>query len=369
MTDIRIHNFASILIDYSTRVKQGDQVGILTGTEAVDVVRALYPLILERGGHPYLLFEFPGQEEIFFAHANDDQLDFLPRFHKIAFEEFDVLLKIRAEANTRSLSSIEPARQQRRSTALSPLLKAQMRRGAVGELRWMSTIFPTQAYAIEADMGFEAYQDFFYRACHADPATNDPVSYWMSIKAQQQRYIDRLHGHDWLHLRGPNVDLRISIKDRIFINASGENNLPDGEIFTGPVENTAEGWVRYTYPAMYGGRIVEGVELTFKEGRVVQASAAKNQDFLLQMIDTDAGARYIGEFAIGTNYEIDRFTRSILFDEKIGGSFHMALGASYPETGGRNQSNIHWDMICDLRESSEIIADGEQIYQDGKFID
>jgi aminopeptidase len=232
----------------------------------------------------------------------------------------------------------------------------------------MSTLFPTAAYAMEAEMGLNEYEDFVFRACHADDNTIDPVAYWQGVEREQERIIGRVAGHDRVQVRGPNADLTLSIKGRIFKNASGQQNLPDGEIYTGPVEDSVNGWVRYTYPAVYQGRAVEGIELTFENGRVVKASARKNEEFLLRMLDTDAGARYLGEFAIGTNFEIDRFTRNILFDEKIGGSFHMALGAGYPETGSVNKSIIHWDMICDLRSEAEIRVDGEALYRNGKFL-
>lgn len=368
MTDSRIEKFAHILVDYSTRVQPGDQVAITTTYAAQPLVEALYALILDRGAYPYVLADFPGQDEIFYAHAGEDHLDWTPRFHKTAFEEFDVLIKIRAETNTRALSKVDAGRQARRQKALAPLLQAQMRRGAESSLRWMSSQFPTPAYAMESEMGFQEYQDFFYQACHADDATPDPVAYWLGVEQKQRQIVERIQGHDRVELRGPHVDLRLSIKERKFINASGKNNMPDGEIYTGPVEESADGWVQFTYPAVTNGRVIEGVELTFQDGKVVQAKAARNEAFLHQMLETDPGARYLGEFAIGTNYEIDRFTRNILFDEKIGGSFHLAVGAGYPETGSRNKSVIHWDMICDMRQDSEILVDGEVIYRNGEFI-
>jgi aminopeptidase len=369
LTDRQIEKFAHILVDYSTQVKPGDRVAITTSTAAESLVQVLYGLILERGGYPHVLMDFADQDEIFYAHAKNEQLDYVPAFHKMAYESFDVLLKVRADTNTRALTNVDPARQARRNKSLAPLLRAQLKRGAEGSLRWMSTLFPTRAYAMEADMGFEEFQDFVFGACHADDQTADPVAFWQSVKAQQQKYIERLEGHNRVEIRGPNADLTLSIKERKFVNGSGQNNMPDGEIFTGPVENSLNGWVRYSYPAIYQGRVVEGVELTFKEGKVIKASAAKNQPILLQMIDSDAGARYVGEFAIGTNYQIQRFSKNILFDEKIGGSFHMALGAGYPETGSKNKSVIHWDMICDLRLDSEILVDDEIVYQNGRFVE
>jgi aminopeptidase len=367
LTDIRYQKMAQILVDHSARVTPGDRVAITAGTYAEPLVRAVYELVLDRGGLPHVLFEFSGEQESLFAHASDAQLDYLNIFHKTAFESFDAIIKIRAEDNTRSLTNVPSGRIARRQAVTARLIQDQMRRGATGELRWMSTICPTPAYAMEAEMGVQEYENFFFRACHADENTPDPVAYWRGVKTEQQRIMRAVQGRDRVTLRGPNVDLSLSIKGRTFVNSCGEHNLPDGEIFTGPVEDSASGWVRYTYPAMYSGRVVEGIQLTFEQGRVVKATATQNEDLLLKMLDSDPGARYIGEFAIGTNFEIDRFTRSILLDEKIGGSFHMAVGAGYPETGSVNKSVLHWDMICDLRQDSEIRMDGDLIYKDGQF--
>jgi aminopeptidase len=366
--DIRAMKFAQILVDHSAQVKPGERVAITSTPLATPVLQALYELVLDRGAYPHLLLDLPGQDEILFAHASDELLDFVPLFHQMAFEQFDVLFKIRAESNTRLLSNIPPARVSRRQKATASLIETQMRRGADKSLRWMSTQYPTNAYAMEAEMGLEEYQDFFFRACHADEGTPDPVGYWKGIKNEQAKIIAQIEGHDQVQLRGPHVDLTLSIKGRRFVNACGQQNLPDGEIYTGPVEDSANGWVHYTFPAVYGGRVVEGIELVFEKGKVVNASARQNQDYLLEMLETDPGAKFIGEFAIGTNYGIDRFTRSILLDEKIGGSFHMALGAGYPETGSTNRSRLHWDMICDLRHDSEILLDGELLYKNGKFV-
>jgi aminopeptidase len=368
LTDNRIQKFAQILVDHSTEVKRGDSVAITSSTAAEALVRELYALVLQRGGHPHILLDFPGQEEIFFDFADEEQINFVPLFHKMAFEEFDVLIKIRADENTRTLAGIDPKRQASRQKTIFSLLQAQLKRGADKSLRWVSTLYPTNAYAMEAGMGLREYEDFVFRAMHADEDTLDPIAHWQRVKSNQERIIDRIEGHDLVELRGPNVDLSLSIKGRTFENACGEHNLPDGEIYTGPVEQSANGWVNYTYPAMYQGRIVDGVKLRFEEGRVVEAIASENEEFLLKMLETDAGARFIGEFAIGTNFEIDRFTKSILFDEKIGGTFHMALGAGYPETGSKNKSDIHWDMICDMRQDAEIKVDGEVVYRDGEFL-
>lgn len=356
------------MVDHSTQVQPGDRVAVTATTAAEPILTALYGLILERGGYPHLLIDIPNQDELLFKHASDEQLEFVPVFHQTAFGQFDVLIKIRSELNTRGLSGVASDRLSHRQKATASLINTQMRRGAEGSLRWLSTLYPTTAYAMEAEMGFGEYSDFFFRACHADEGTPDPVAHWQGIEQEQKRIIQAIQGHDLVTVRGPHADLSLSIQGRIFRNACGQHNLPDGEIFTGPVENSLNGWVRFSYPAIYQGRVVEGIELKFVDGKVIEATAKKNQDVLLTMLDIDEGARYVGEFAIGTNFEINRFTHSILLDEKIGGSFHMALGAGYPETGSQNKSLIHWDMICDLRQDSEITVDGEVFYRDGQFV-
>lgn len=366
MTDARIDRFARILVDYSAKIKPGDRVLIEATTAAEPLVRALYNRIMEVGGHPYPMMEFPDQDEIFYQHANDAQLDYPPVFRKMAYEQFESRFRIHSSTNTRALSNVEPGKLGRRQKALSSILQTQMKRGATGEFKWVTTLFPTEGYAIEAEMGVKAYEDFVYRACHADEP--DPVAYWKKVEAQQADFIKRIQGKNMVTLQGPNVDLSLSVKGRTFMNSCGTHNMPDGEIYTGPVEDSVNGWVKFTYPAIYNGVAVEGIELTFTNGRVSKAKAQKNEKYLMEMLASDAGARYLGEFAIGTNFEIDRFTRNILFDEKIGGTFHMALGAGYPETGSKNTSVIHWDMICDLREDSHISVDGDVIYKNGQFV-
>jgi aminopeptidase len=365
LTDPRVERLAKILVDHSTQIKPGDRVAIEATTAAESLVRALYAAILERGGLPYLLLELTDQDEILFAVAKDEQLDVTPPFRKLAYEQFEGRIRIHSATNPRGLSGVDPTRQRRRTKSLAPILEAQMRRGADRSFKWVSTLFPTGGFAAEAGMSLPDYEDFVYRACHADEA--DPVALWKKVEAEQRGIVDRINGHSQVSLRGPNVDLSLSVKGRRFINCAGVNNMPDGEIFTGPVEDSANGWVRFSYPAIFNGVMVEGVELTFTNGRVAKAKADKNQPFLLEMLESDQGARYLGEFAIGTNYEINHFSRNILFDEKLGGTFHMALGSGYPETGSKNKSMIHWDMICGMKEDSEITLDGEVIYKNGKF--
>lgn len=369
MSDQRVENMARVLVDYSVNIQPGEKVLIEATLLAEPLVRAVYRRVLERGGHPHLLLSLPDQDEIFYASAaSEEQLDFAPALHRHAAEQFDARIRMYSEGNTRALTSVDPARVARRQKALAVVQGTVFRRAAEGSLKWVSTLYPTQALAMEAEMGWNEYQNFVFNACHVSDSTGNPVEYWEEVGQKQRRFIDLFAGHDRVEVKGPDVDLRMSIRRRTFLNSCGIHNMPDGEIYTGPVENSVEGWVRFTYPAIYSGQIVEGVEPQFNEGRVVRNSARRNEGLLQKMLDTDAGARYVGEFAIGTNYGIDRFTRNILFDEKIGGTFHMALGAGYPETGSLSRSVIHWDMICDLKRDAQILVDGEVVYRDGQFL-
>jgi aminopeptidase len=249
--------------------------------------------------------------------------DFTPTFYKIAYDQFESRIRIHSATNTRATSSLDPAKSQRRAKAISTITASQMRRGGEGVFKWVTTLFPTDGYAQDAGMSLKDYEDFVFNAVHAHE--DDPIAYWKGTAAGQQKAIDFLAGKDVVTLRGPNVDLTLSIKGRKFMNSTGTYNMPDGEIYTGPVEDSVNGWVRFTYPAIYGGVAVEGAELTFNRGRVEQAKAEKNEDYLIKMLESDDGSRYLGEFAIGTNFDIDRFTGNILFDEKIGG--HLPHGA------------------------------------------
>ena len=313
-----------------------------------------------------MMVSLPDTEEIFFRYASDEQLKHVPKPLELVMETYDVRISVIAESNTKALSNVEPGKIVLQQRARTELMRTFMRRSAAGELRWTVAPFPTNAFAQDAEMSLSEYEDFVYGACLPD--MDDPVGYWQQVSARQEKIVSWLKGKANLHIRGPETDLRLSIAGRSFVNCDGHCNMPDGEIFTGPVEDSIEGNVYFSYPAIYRGREVIGVRLWFEQGKVVKASADKNEDFLLQTLDTDAGSRFVGEFAIGTNQGITRFTREILFDEKIGGSFHMALGAGYPETGSKNESAIHWDMICDLREGGEIWVDNERFYQNGKFM-
>ena len=366
MSDPRHTRLAHVLVDYSLDVQPGQVVAIVGTPLADPLIRSVYQRILERGAQPMVVLALPGLQEVFFRYAAEPILDRVNPLVKFVYENADGLIQILSSSHTRELAGSDPERVKRARASDAPVTKTFMERSSRNELHWVVTQFPTDAQAQDADMSPLTYQEFVYRACHVD-GEDDPVAYWRQFKAKQQVICDWLKGKQVLRLRGPNVDLTLSIRDRIFINADGRNNMPDGEVFTGPVEDGVDGWVRFTYPAVYSGREVDGVELHFEAGKVVKASARKNEEFMLSVLDTDAGSRTLGEFAIGTNYGVDRHTRNILFDEKIGGTIHLALGAAYPETGGRNESAVHWDIVCDMHADSEIAADGEVFYRNGQF--
>ncbi|MBN2045289.1 MAG: aminopeptidase [Anaerolineales bacterium] len=366
MSEVRMKKLADVLVNYSVRVNPGDWVYINASIVALPLLKEVYRLVLKAGGNPITNIYQDDLNEIFFKEASDEQLAWVSPSTKMIYENTNVMIHLRGAENTRSLSSVDPKKQSARSMATRGLTEAYLARAAAKELRWVLTDFPCLAFAQEADMSLSDYENFVYAACYADK--DDPVAEWTRVHAEQQKVVDWLNGRKIVTVKSPNADLTLSIEGRTFINSDGKNNMPSGEVFTGPVEDSANGWVRYTYPAIRQGREVEGIYLEFKHGKVVKATAEKNEDFLLSSIDIDEGARYLGEFAIGTNYGIQKFTKSILFDEKIGGSFHMALGAGYPETGSVNKSSIHWDMICDIRKDSEIRVDGDLLYKDGEFV-
>ncbi len=366
MEDPRVAKLAEVLVDYSTEVQPGDKV-VISGTPLAEpLLKAVYRRVLEAGGHPLMLPTLPGLDELLYDVGSDEQLEYIPEPVRLITETYDVRIAMRGAANTKSLSNVDPAKIVLRNRARTDLMKTFMERSASGALRWVGTLFPTNAYAQDAEMSLTEYEDFVYGACMPD--LDDPVGYWRQFSVWQQKIVDWLKGKDHVHVIGKGTDLELSIAGRTFINSDGKHNMPSGEVFTGPVEESVEGHVTFSYPAIHQGREVTNVQLAFEQGKVIQATAEKNEQFLLETLDTDEGARYLGEFAIGTNEGITRFTGQILYDEKINGSFHVALGAGYPETGSQNESAIHWDMICDLREGGEIWVDGELLYENGQFV-
>jgi aminopeptidase len=366
VTDPRLTRLAQVLVHYSLDIRPGQLVRIDGPALAAPMITAAYREVLAAGAHAYTNVSLDALQEIFFKQATDEQLRFLSPVSEFEVERIDAQLGIWAHYNTRSLTGVNPTRQAARREATRPILQRFFDRAGKGELRWVGTQYPTNADAQDAEMSLSEYEGFVFGAGLLDHP--DPVASWKKVRDEQANIVRFLEMKDELRLTGPNIDLTVRVGGRRWINAAGEHNFPDGEVFTGPVETATSGRVTFSFPAIYGGREVDGIALTFAEGRVVEASAKKGEDLLRAMLDLDAGARILGEFAFGTNYGIQKFTRNILFDEKIGGTVHMALGAAYPETGGTNQSGLHWDMICDLRSDSEVRADGEVVYRNGAFL-
>ena len=366
MSDPRVENLANVLVNYSTRVQPGEWVGVLGDVEAMPLVRAVFMHVVRAGGNPVLMLTDEYLTRNFIREASDEQMAWLDPAQTLYYENADVYIRCGTIPNTRAMTYVNAKRIQKLQTARSQWLDTRIHRASEGKMKWVGTLFPSEGLAQEAGMSLEEYEDFVYRATFADKA--DPVAEWRKLGETQQKKIDWLKGKKRVTLKGPNVDLELSIDGRTFINAMGERNMPDGEIFTGPVEESVNGWYRATFPSIVQGRAVEGIELKFENGKVIGASSKTNEDLLYAQLDADARSRYLGEFAIGTNFGIDKFTGSILFDEKIGGTVHIALGTGYPDTGSKNKSVIHWDMICDMRQDSEIHVDGELFYKNGQFV-
>ena len=366
MRDQRADALAQILVRYSTKVAKGDVCVIQSTTTAEPLVQAVYEEVLRAGGLPVMQLATEVAKEAFFDLADDEQLDWIPPIAKWAVEQADVRIAIMAEANTRALTGADPRKQARVERARKPLMETSMKRAATGEYRWSLTLFPTHAYASEAGMSLSDYEDFYYRACLA--TDGDPITAWKRTSDDVLRITEWMQGKEEVRIQGPDTDVRLNVSGRRWIPCVGHHNMPDGELFTGPVEGSVEGEVAFSFPAVYGGREVAGVRLRFEDGRVVDASAERGEDFLLETLDTDDGARRLGELGIGTNYGIATATKEILLDEKIGGTVHLAVGMSYPETGGVNDSAVHWDMVCDLRQGGSITVDGEELQRDGRFV-
>jgi aminopeptidase len=366
MQDIRIERWAHTLVHYSLSVKAKETIAIHATPLAAPLVEAIYREILRTGAHPVPLIELESLEEILLRQGNDAQLTKISPISSALVDNVDARLSIGSRSNPKALSGVEPTRVSKRRRSMQGLSQAFRKREQAGNFRWSSTLYPTSGYAQDAEMSLHDFEEFVFDVCFLnDP---DPISRWKELSVQQQRLVDWLVGHKRVHIKGKQTDLTFSIQDRVFINSDGKRNFPSGEFFTGPVENSANGVIQFDIPASYDGRTIEGVRLVFREGKVVEATARQGHDYLEHMLDMDSGVRYLGEFAFGNNPRVDRSTKNVLFDEKMGGTVHLALGASYPETGGVNSSAIHWDMVCDLRQNGEVWVDDVLFLKDGTIL-
>jgi aminopeptidase len=367
MSDPRVAKLADLLVNYSLQLQPGQLLRIDAGTVAAPLVTEAYRAALRAGANVRTRIEVEGLDVISVAESNDEQLVFVSEVDRFEVEQVHAVMTIWAERNTRALTQADPQRVSRRIASRRELTKRFWERIDGGEATWVGTRFPTEAHAQDAEMSLQEYEDFVYAACHVREHEN-PVDHWETVSTELNTRARELETFRELRIVGPDTDLRVGVDGRRWLAADGRLNMPDGEIFTSPVETETEGEIRFSFPAIFHGRSVEDVRLRFEGGRVVASEAKAANDYLRSLLEMDGGSRTLGELAFGMNYEIDRFTRDILFDEKIGGTLHLALGSSFKKLGGQNDSGLHWDMICDLRAEGEVYADGELVWKAGRFL-
>ena len=360
-----IQRYAHLLVHYCLELRAGQKVFIRSTVLAEELIREVYREAVKVGAHPQVDLAFRGKSKIFFDHANDDQLQAVSGIQKHIVEHYDAYLTIRAPYNLREESSVDPVKRTMRTKSGQELNQIFSQRTAEGTMVRTLCQYPTQASAQEAGMSLEEYQQFVFSACHL--FDDDPAESWLKIRKEQQHYVDYLNKSKHIRYVGPQTDISFSIDGRTWINSDGRVNMPSGEVFSGPVEDSVNGHVYFDYPSIFNGKEVSGIRFEVKNGEIVSYSAERGEEILDEILKIE-GAKYFGEVAIGTNYNISTPTKNILFDEKIGGTIHMAIGQSYIQTGGTNKSVIHWDMISDMSDGGKIYADDKLIYEDGKFI-
>ncbi len=367
MLDPRVKKLAHVLVHYSTTVKPGDKVRI-GGTPASEpLLREVYREVVRAGAHPLVRMQLTEEDYLFYSEAGDAQLDYMDPLLLEEAETIDVNIKTFPDQNPHALTSIAPEKKQRRMRAMKPYTETVVRRWQSGQYRWVGTAYPTPALAQEAHMSLDEFAEFVFEAAKLNEP--DPSQAWKDVSARQQTICEYLNRCSTIRYQGLDTDLTFSCQGRTWMNCDGKLNFPDGEVFTGPVEDSVNGTIRFTFPGIYQGQEVEDIFLRFKNGKVVEAHAAKGEALLHKLLETDAGASYVGEIAIGTNEQIARFTKNMLFDEKMGGTIHLAIGLGIPGTGSKNFSALHWDMLKDMRHAGEISADGTVIYRNGRFLE
>lgn len=365
MADIRLNKLAKLLVNYSTKVNKGDFVFVSCNDIAKPWMVEVVKEAVKVGAHVEYCLNSEEVEEVMLKHSNEEQLLDEHVLRKELLTRANVWLTAWGSINTKMNSNIDSKQIQLRAKGATSWRKIYSEKMGNGSLRWCGTMFPTYADAQEASMSLSEYEDFVFGAGLLD--LEDPVAEWKKISSQQDRWVNYLDTKKELHFISEGTDIKVNVEGRKWINCDGRANFPDGEIFTSPVENGINGHITFSFPGIYMGKEIEGINLEVKDGKVVKATATKGEDLLHALLQTDEGASYFGEVAIGTNYGIKKFTRNMLFDEKIGGTIHMAIGDASGEAGGLNHSSIHWDMLCDMRNGGKIYADGELFYEDGQF--
>jgi aminopeptidase len=364
MTDIYTR-YAELLVKYSLNIKPRDRFIIQSTYLAEPLLKEIYKVALEADSHPEFRIGLNGTEKIFYDCAGDKQLKYVSPLIEYAFENYEKLLTIISPFDMHELRDVDPAKIQTVRVARTNVTRTIHNRAAAGELDWSLCVFPTEAAAAECGMTLKEYENFVYKACFL--YEDDPVAKWNEIKDRQQRIVDFLDSKEKVKYLSKDVDITFSTKGRKWINSCGTRNMPSGEVFTCPVEDSVNGKVRFSFPGFYMGKEIEDISLEVKDGQIIKWNASKGKELLDTILDIP-GARRFGEAAVGTNHGIDKFTKNMLFDEKIGGTIHMAIGASLKEAGGKNESAIHWDMLADMRDGGQIFADDELVYENGKFL-
>jgi aminopeptidase len=358
-------SYARLLAEYCLSIKKNDRVFVRSTALAEPLLLEVYREILARGAFYDSRIALNEEERILFESAPDDSLSDISPIEKIVNESYDAILTIRAPYNLKSLQSIPPEKKMKAQESKKSIHDIFSRRSAEGSLRWTLCEFPTAASAQECGMSVSEYSRFIYESCRLNE--DDPVAAWKRCSAEQKHYSDFLDKVKTLAFKGDGIDISMSISGRRWSNSDGKRNMPSGEVFSAPVEDSVNGTIRFSYPAIYMGEEIEALTLTVEDGRVVSWSAKMGQSLLDRLFDVP-GARTFGEVAVGLNKGVTQFTKNILFDEKMDGTIHMAVGSSYPETGGLNKSAIHLDFITDMKNGGEIIADGAVVYRDGRFL-
>jgi len=363
LSSFNVEKLAKLATEYCLPVSKDKKIGIMGNVVAAPLLQQLYKHVLLRGGIPVTELGIDGLAELLYAHASEEQLTFVSPFTKFFMAEIDGLINVFAETNVKRLSNVPPEKIKRRMASQREIMDLYTKHVKIGGLSIIP--YPTLAFAQEAEMSLFEYEDFVAKACFLDKP--DPVKEWKNLSKRQEKTVQILNKAENMRFVGEDTDLKLSVKGRTWINCDGHINMPDGEIFTGPIENSPQGQIRFTYPGIYAGREIQDITLVFKNGKVVKAKAEKGEELLKQLLKTDEGAKRIGEIAVGTNVGINRFTKNMLFDEKMGHCMHMALGRSIAMSGGKNQSSIHWDILKDMKKG-EIYADKKLIYEKGHFI-
>ena len=365
LCDPRVRKLARLLVRYSTDVQKGEKVLISGTTASEPLLREVLREVLDAGGHPMVRMTFAEADTIFYGHAQEHQLDYEDPLAYHELDTIDVAIRCFPDLNPHSLAGVAAAKKQRVMRARKKMTERFFERWGKGEARWVGTAYPTPALAQEAQMSLEDYAEFVF-AC-GNLNEDDPIAWWQDFSVRQEKICARLNGRKTLRYVGLDTDITFGIDGRTWMNCDGKVNFPDGEVFTGPVEDSVEGEIRFTFPGIFQGQQVEDIRLRFEKGRVVEAHAAKGEELLHALLDTDENSRIVGEVAIGTNFGIDRFTKNMLFDEKMGGTIHVAVGAGIPVTGSTNVSAVHWDMLKDMRDGGRIFVDDELVYENGAF--